>query len=192
MVSKQKNSPLANVYKYGGKTSISTRGYCLIEYTVGQKKARKLESIPIYLGSITTLTEDTLQQYYIEKLQYDDVAIIKKFIPMDSIVEVNGFKYRLGGRTGNRIMVYPLYGLILDEKWNKYYQKIEKAISKKYYDEIDKKTGKNILSKAENIELYKILMDKFENSIFSKRVNTLDDTLKKGEIKFTQLSIEER
>lgn len=189
---KTKNSPLANVYKYGGKTSISTRGYCLIEYTVGQKKARKLESIPMYLGSITTLTEDTLQQYYIEKLQYDDVAIIKKFIPMDSIVEVNGFKYRLGGRTGNRIMVYPLYGLILDEKWNKYYQKIEKAISKKYYDEIDKKTGKNILSKAENIELYKILMDKFENSIFSKRVNTLDDTLKKGEIKFTQLSIEEQ
>ena len=33
---------------------------------------------------------------------------------------------------------------------------------------------------------------KFENSIFSKRVNTLGDTLKKGEIKFTQLSIEDQ
>ena len=181
---KTKNSPLSMVYKYGGKTSISTRCYCLIEYTVGKKKSRKLESIPVYWGNIKTLTEDILQQYYIEKSQYDDVAIIKKFIPMDSIVEVNGFKYRLGGRTGNRILVYPLYGLLLGKKWNKYYQKIE--------DEIDKKTGKNTLSKAENIELYKILTDKFENSIFSKRVNTLGDTLKKGEIKFTQLSIEDQ
>ena len=178
------NDPrLADVTKYGGVTTIAVAGYTLLEYKAGGKTVRSLEALPIYLGGSKKLTEEQMVEYFSNVLQQEnkekvvsDVIIRKKMIPSGSLIKYNGFYYYLAGKTGDRIILISAVQLCLPMDTMLYIKKIEKACSTGNFEEKDK-NGKQVLSKQQNEFVYELIIQKYQQSIFKKKVGAIGDTI---------------
>ena len=171
---KTKMSALSKVWEYGGKSSVATQGYTLIEYKNGGNKIRSLKELPILLGNSKNLTEDKILDYvkttFVSEGKIKDVDSIRvcvKFIPMNSLIRIDGAYYYLGGKTGEQLYIKNAMQLRLDKQWIKYIHKIEKANRNNDYDEVDKSNTK-VISKEKNKELYDLIICKLKNPPYSK------------------------
>ena len=87
------DSRLCNILRYGGRGSISSSGYCLVEYTKKKKTIRSLEAIPVYLGRKDILREEKLLEYLKNILNNEgkdtatDIRICIPFIPINSLIK---------------------------------------------------------------------------------------------------------
>ena len=190
---KTKQSALKNVNDYGGKRSISTQGYTLIEYTEKDKTTRLLKEIPIILGNHRKLTEENIIEYMNELLisegkdqEVRNIRVCEKFIPMNSLIKIDGAYYYLGGKTGEYLYVRNAMQLKLDRKWIKYIHKIEKANSKNNYDEVGNLKNK-IITSENNQELFDLILSKFNTLPYSKcKTGNLIDHLNKARENFIE------
>lgn len=170
---KTKQSALKNVNDYGGKRSISTQGYALVEYTEGNKTIRLLKEIPIILGDYRKLTEDNIIKYIndiliseVKTQEARNIRVCEKFIPMNSLIKIDGAYYYLGGKTEEYFYARNAMQLKLDRNWVKYVHKIEKANSKNNYDEVDNLKNK-IITSEKNQELFDLILSKFDKLPYS-------------------------
>lgn len=193
---KMKDERMQDVTKYGGLTNIAVSGYSLIEYKIKGNTVRSLESIPVYLGRVSSISEEELINYFSKIIQTEnpksvisDVRVCYKFIPSDALIKYNGFYYYLGGKTENNIYVRNAMEMCFGINIMNYIKKIEKALNNNEFSEKEK-NGELILSKAKNIELYLLIKDKFENKIFHKQMGTLKNIIILGEERFRELSLE--
>lgn len=193
---KMSDPRLQDVTKYGGLTAVSVAGYTLVEYCLNGKKVRSLEALPVYLGRSETLTDEQLTEYFYKEIGKENngkeitgLRICYKLIPAKSLVKYNGFYYYLGGKTVKYIWVNNAVQLCLQTNVMNYVKKLEKAIALNDYEETDQ-NGKNVLSKERNEELYKILKNKLNTTIFSRQMGTLRECIIKGEDKFCELTLE--
>lgn len=190
---KTKQSALKNVNDYGGKRSISTQGYTLIEYTEKDKTTRLLKEITIILGNHRKLTEENIIEYMNELLisegkdqEVRNIRVCEKFIPMNSLIKIDGAYYYLGGKTGEYLYVRNAMQLKLDRKWIKYIHKIEKANSKNNYDEVGNLKNK-IITSENNQELFDLILSKFNTLPYSKcKTGNLIDHLNKARENFIE------
>ena len=188
---------LCNIERYGGRTSISTSGYCLVEYIKKKKTIRSLEAIPVYLGRKDSLGEEKLLEYFKYYLNEDEkntvtnIRICLPFIPMKSLIKVNGYLYYLGGKTEDRFYVYNAQQLKMKKEEVEYIRKIEKAVLQSKFDEIDREKNP-ILSKEKNIELYEKIQEKLEKTVFGKRLSSIENILNEGKPNFIKLDVEKQ
>lgn len=195
---KMKDERLQDVSKYGGFTSVAISGYSLVEYKIKGDVIRSLEAIPVYLGRIDEVNEETLVEYFTKSLQQEnkkkkveDVRICKKFIPRGSKIKYNGFHYYLGGKTGSQIWLKNAVELCLDTKHYNYVKKLEKACETQNFNESDK--NKNfIITKECNEELFDIIVQKYSKSIYKNQVGVMGKLLINSVGKFEKLSKEEQ
>ncbi len=191
------DSRLCNILRYGGRGSISSSGYCLVEYTKKKKTIRSLEAIPVYLGRIDILREEKLLEYLKNILNNEgkdtatDIRICLPFIPMKSLVKIDGYLYYLGGKTENNFYIYNAQQLKMKKEEVEYIRKIEKAVSLSKFDEIDREKNP-VLTKEKNIELYDKIQDKIENTVYNKRLSSIEGILKEGKTKFVELDVEKQ
>lgn len=195
---KMQDERLRDVTKYGGLTNISVSGYSLVEYGIKGKQIRSLEAIPVYLGRVENLTEETLVAYFTDVLQKENtkceitqLRICYKFIPSNSLVRYNGFYYCLGGKTNDRIVVRNAVELHLDRDLINYVKKVEKAIMTNDYSETDK-NGKRVLAIEKNIQFYECILKKYTDGIYVKQIGVMGNILKEGKEKFERLNLEEQ
>lgn len=195
--SKTKDERLSDVTKYGGKTSISTSGYCLVEYEKKNKTIRSLEAIPVILGRRDKISTEELYAYIRKSLDNEskdvvsNLKIIVPFVPVGSLVKIDGYFYYLGGKTGNQLYIYNAIQLKLDHENVNYIRKIEKAISKNSFDEIDRDNNR-VITLEKNTNLFDEILKKLKTTILSKRLSRITDAIEKGRDKFIQLDLEEQ
>ena len=188
---------LCNIERYGGRTSISTSGYCLVEYTKKKKTIRSLEAIPVYLGRKKNLTEDILLEYFKYYLNEDekntvtDIRICLPFIPMKSLIKVNGYLYYLGGKTNEQLYINNAQQLKMKKEEVEYIRKIEKAVLLSKFDEIDREKNP-VITQEKNINLYEKIQNKLENTVFGKRLSSVENILNEGKPKFIKLDVEKQ
>ncbi len=194
---KSSDERLADVTKYGGMTSIKSTAYALVEYTVKGKTIRSLEGVPIYLGECAQ-DDERLFNYLQETLQRDNkkkpvenLSVRMYPVRFRSYVKIDGYYYYLAGATGSSIELKDAVPLYMPEKIEKYTKKIEKAVDKQRYDEIDK-NGVRIITSEKNQNVYNLLLARFEQGIFTNRFGLITDFLKEKRKQFAQLSIEEQ
>lgn len=72
-----------------------------------------------------------------------------------------------------------------------YIKKIEKACSTGNFEEKDK-NGKQVLSKQQNEFVYELIIQKYQQSIFKKKVGAIGDTIIEKREKFAEISLEEQ
>ena len=186
---------LCNIKRYGGRGSIKASGYCLVEYTKKKKTIRSLEAIPVYLGRKCSLSEEKLLEYLKDvlsdggKVAISDIRICLPFIPSNSLVKIDGYLYYLGGKSNDQIQLFNAYQLKMKKEEIEYIRKIEKAVLLSKFDEIDREKNP-ILSKEKNIELYEIIQDKIENTVYSKRLSSFEKFLKEAKFKFININID--
>lgn len=188
---------LCNIERYGGRGSIFASGFCLLEYVKKKKTIRSLEAIPVYLGRKDSLSEEKLLNYFRYILNDDgkdsvsDIRICLSFIPRKSLVKINGYLYYLGGKTNDQIQLFNAYQLKMKKEEVEYIRKIEKAVSMSKFDEVDREKNP-ILTEEKNIDLYEKIQDKIKNSVYSKRMASFEDFLKKSKSEFIKIDLEKQ
>lgn len=182
------DSRLADVTKYGGKTSIKTQCYCLVEYMVGGKKVLSLEAVPTYLGNIDELKDEKLIAYLVRALTLEnkkktvsDVQIKLKKVPFNTKIELDGFEYWLGGKTNSNIYAKNARPLCLDYTWEKYIKRLDKLAENGMNVKSD-----SVISSEKNCELYDLLLDKMR-MVYKNKKTPILQTVECGEKQFVKL-----
>lgn len=194
---KTNDERLCNILRYGGRTSISTSGYCLVEYVKKKKTVRSLEAIPVYLGRKDSLSEEKLLNYFNYILNdggkdsVSDIRICLPFIPMNSLIKIDGYLYYLGGKTGEQIYIYNAQQLKMKKEEAEYIRKIEKAVSLSKFDEIDREKNP-VLTEERNIDLYEKIQKKIEKTVYKHRLTSIENSLIDGKQKFVNLDFEKQ
>lgn len=177
----KKDSRMSDVTKYGGYTSVTITYYFVVEHQEGKKKAICIEGLPLYCKEMVEKTENGLEKYCIEQLGYDNVRILCRKLKIQSLLEVDGYRMYLSGKTGNQLIMRNAVNLCMSQKSIAYVKKIEKYMETEIQDDM--------LCKTDNIRLYDELAEKHISSIYNKRLNPVGVKLIKAREKFEGLSI---
>ena len=178
---KTKDERMFDVKKYGGFSSVTISYFFLVEHEKKGKKVRTLEAMPLYLEEMLCNDEDSLMSYCKHKLILNNPSIRLKKIKIQSLVRKDGFYLHISGKTGNQIIMRNAVPLCLRQKWINYIKKIENINNNAY---LDKDINYDL-----NMELYQMLIDKHNNSIYAKRPNPVGDKIMDGKDKFAELSL---
>lgn len=181
---KGKDARMQNIMKYGGFTNVSGAYFFLVEHEEKGKKIRTLEQLPIYVSNMCDGSKEFLEQYCVEKLGLVNPNIRIAKIKMQSLIQINGYRYHLSGRTGKQIILRNAVNMCLNQNWCNYIQKVDK------YNET--KSLPKEITQEKNVELYYLLVEKHKNGIFSKRLNPVGKKLEEGDQAFGQLSLTEQ
>lgn len=181
------NGRLCDVTKYGGRTGIAIASYCLVEYVVSGKLVKSIEALPICLGATELLTEEQIKDYLLLVLQNENkgktverLNVKKKCIQMNSLIRLDGFLYRLRGKSEDAICLNNAQSLILDDETSNYIYKMERE------DE-----GGNGVDAQQNCHLYHVLLTTIAK-YYSNRKNTIYQQLVKYEDNFKKSDIKEQ
>lgn len=189
--------------KYGGYNKPGVMFYIPVYYRAGKKSEVIIMSVEVLYGERFLREPDFAKEYAFKRLEYilqkpvDDVAFPMGMRPwkVNTVLSLDGFRVCIAaiGSRGKCLVAQPIMQFSSDYFWQYYMKKIETFIDKCsknpnyiYDEEYDK------ISKAKNEELYDIYLDKFKNSIYSKRWNSPIDTLEKGRSLFVNLEIKEQ
>lgn len=175
---------LKDVEKYGGYKSISGAYFFLVEHEVKKKKVRTLEFMPLYLKDKIGEDTEKMEKYCRVFLGLINPSIRMKKIKFQSLVRRNGYYMHISGRTGNQIVMRNAISLCLKREWVNYIKKVEN-ITEKGFTETE-------ITEEKNLELYDVLAEKMQNSIFQKRPNPVGKKLADSREKFIALSKEDQ
>lgn len=188
---------LSDVTKYGGRTSISTQCYCLVGYKVNGKNVLSLEALPVYIGDVQKVSENTILNYLKKALQaeYKNKEVTKielkyKCIRFNSLLKIDGHMYHIGGKTDAMIYLKNAEPLIINYELATYAKKIEKAISLNYFEECDK-DGNLLISVDNNIQLFNCISDKIE-TVYKNKKSSIISTIQDGANTFATLSVKDQ
>ena len=101
-------------------------------------------------------------------------------------MKINGFYLYLTGRTGTRLNVINAVQMILDYENMYYVKRIADASERKYTDEDYEEH--EVISKENNLRLYRQLEEKHRDTIYQKRPNPMGSKLQEMEGRFEELS----
>lgn len=184
-----KDERLASIEKYGGYNKASGAYFILVQSD--DKKGRPVTSfkyVPVYLTKKLEESQENMLRYCREEFKLVNPRILLPKIKMDALLEVDGFRMHLSGRTGNRLLFKGANQLILSTNMQKALKKAGKVCADYA---VNKKAGiseRLELSETDLRELYETFQDKLMNTVYGKRLSAQIDTLEKGKLKFKALS----
>lgn len=194
---KSSDPRLQDVTKYGGVTSILNTAYALVEYTVKGQRVRSLEAIPLYVAA-TSKDDPALYAYLQQALQMENKKALVEGLSVRlypvrqrALVKLDGYYYHLGGMTGSSIYLLDAVPLYLSGGWVSYVKKIEKALERSFFHDVDK-NGQAVLTNEKNQALYDLLVQKLSASIYKNKKCTIINTLVQGRDAFAALSLEQQ
>lgn len=193
---KTEDDRLSNIDKYGGYNKVTGAYMVLVEHMEKKKLIRTLEFIPVYLADKIEKDEKLLEDYLINTLKLKEINIIRRKILMNSLLEIDGFKVHMTGRSGNSLVLANAIQLCIDREKEDYIRNLIKfktrfENSKLKIDEIKVYKGENI-EKDKNIELYDEFIYKLTETIYGIKFNYMGNTLIENRDKFIDLSIEKQ
>ena len=175
---------MRDVKKYGGYTSLSVAYFFIVRHKEGKKENVTIEALPLHCKDKVEREKRGLERYCEEVLGYGEVSIIRRKLKIQSLLEFNGYKVHLSGKTVNQLILRNAVSLCLPTKWVTYIKKLEKAVDIKIIEEV--------ITPENNIKLYDILADKHVNTVYAKRLNAFGKKLLDGREKFVLLGVEEQ
>mgnify|MGYP001316299925 CR=1 FL=1 len=181
---KSSDNKLNDVTKYGGSTSVATAYFIVVEHEKKNKLIRTIETVPIYLADQIEKNPELLEEYCKNILKLINPRVCVRKIKMQSLLKRNGYYAHITGCTGKQYYLKNAVNLCLCQEWVTYIKKVEKYIDKKVLDDL--------ISKEKNIELYDVLVDKHNNTIYKNRPNPVGEKLQGLRKDFEILKIEEQ
>lgn len=190
---KSSDEKLHDISKYGGYSSVTGSYFVLVEYEEKGKKKRSIEYIPLYMHD--RLEKDKDQKLLKEFLEKDrniqDPKILIAKIRKHTLLQVDGFFYRLSGRTGNNLNLTNAVELIMDDWTAKTVNKVARFMKRKAINR-NARVYQNEFHIQELERLYDFYLDKLENGIYQYRKNNQAELIRDGKDKFMDLKTEEQ
>ena len=188
---------------YGGYNKPAAAFFVVVKYKTGKKQDAMI--MPVELSISESFANDqTFALQYAKKtvssirnkaVDQVEFPLGKRILKVNTMLSLDGFRCCITGKSqgGKCIVLMPLMPLTVGKSMEDYIKAIE-SFSKKttenvhiQYDENHSKVNREM-----NIELYDLLVEKLEHSIYSKRPNCPMETLKNGRNAFEVLSISEQ
>ncbi|SEI43813.1 CRISPR-associated endonuclease Csn1 [Lachnospiraceae bacterium A10] len=189
--------------KYGGYNKPGVMFFIPVRYKLKKKTAVIVMSVELLHGKHFLEDDDFAKEYAFKRLEHilgkpvDEVEFPMGMRPwkVNTVLSLDGYRVCITGTAGggSRLIAQGIIQFSYSQEWINYIHKIEKFVEKvnqnrKYIfdEEFDK------VSRNKNIELYDLYIEKYENTIYEKRLNRPIEFLKKGRELFLELSIIEQ
>ena len=99
------DNPYLNITRYGAYNKVSVAHYALVEVEIGGRIERIIEPVPLALRmqirNQLDQGETILTDYFKSALSTQHVRIIIQELPFNSVLEIDGYRCRIRGKTGN-------------------------------------------------------------------------------------------
>lgn len=182
-----------DIEKYGGYSYVKGAYFCLVEYTLKKKRVRTLE--PVYIHLKEKFEKNPIE-YCTDYLKLQEPAIVEKKIFIESLIELDGKRYHITGRTGDEIVGKHPYQLILDDFSIQYIKEISEYVAKcserkTIIDHVMFKVGNKTfqISSENNIRLYEIFLDKLNSTVYQRMLKSIEKTVCDGKDIFAKLEV---
>lgn len=193
------DSPVSDIGKYGGYNKAKAAYFVLIQSKLNEETVYTLETIPLILRNNIQSNKD--KETYIQKqwkkngTKMEHPLVCLGHIPVQSLLEINGFKAHLSGKNGKTFSLRNAEQLCINEADTAVLKKIlkfnQRAVLSKKGEEISINPFDNIQEEDLN-RLYHVFEDKLTNQIYKVKLGKQAAVLKKGEETFNRLSPEQK
>ncbi len=185
-----------DISKYGGYSDVKGAYFCLVEHTLKKKRVRTFETVYVYLKD--KYEKDPIE-YCTNYLGLQDPVIVEKKIFMQSLIEIDGKRHHITGRTGNELYIKHAYQLVLDDFSTKYIKEISEYIAKcaernTTIDHVMYKIGNRTfqINAENNIKLYEVYMEKLASNVYQRMLKNIEETVRYGKEEFEKLGVKEQ
>lgn len=193
------DSPVSDIGKYGGYNKAKAAYFVLTQSKLNENTVYTLETIPLILRNNIQSNKD--KETYIQKqwkkngTKMEHPLVCLGHIPVQSLLEINGFKAHLSGKNGKTFSLRNAEQLCINEADTAVLKKIlkfnQRAVLSKKGEEISINPFDNIQEEDLN-RLYHVFEDKLTNQIYKVKLGKQAAVLKKGEETFNRLSPEQK
>lgn len=200
---KSSDERLADVKKYGGFTKLKIAYMlpyiCKVKTKKGDnREIKRICPVPILVDNKFKDNND-MEKYVLSQVPIKKGEIIEELkihnakLKVGTLIKYNGFKYYVGGRSGESFCSDSGMQLILginEEKYIKELVKYRNALNTN--KEIKAEEFSSKITKDNNIGLYNVLIDKMNASIYRKATNNKYEMLNDEKVreKFESLTVE--
>ena len=190
----KKNSPKSNIEKYAGYTKATATFFALVSYTDEKGKCVKA-FVPVNLYTVLEYNNDPVGyvKTALEKMgtKAKDVSLLIPRIKYNQLLSIDGFRMHISAESGEKaIICKPAMQLILSPKNEKYVKRLTAYMDKcAEYKSEQPITAFDGITAGENLELYRTLTGKIEQSILKVKFENIANILKSGEEQFQKLSL---
>lgn len=183
-----------NAGKYGGYNKVAGAYFMLVEHTVKGSRKRSLVDMPLYMAK-TNGNGDAVLRMLEQNKGLEDPKVIIPHIGFASVIEVDGFRMYLSGRTGTNLVYAPAHQLVVGYEKEKYIRNILKVCERaaeyarlhkneempiSEYDQVNLKT---------NLEVYDLFASKVESAVYRIRLSAQSANLRNARGTFEGLSL---
>lgn len=188
---------LADPSKYGGYNNVKGAYFMMVESIEKGKARRSIVDMPIHLAGIDPEDPAVIEMLVRDK-GLNEPRILVPHIGINSIIEIDGCRMYLTGRTGTNLDYALAHQLILGYENELYLRNILKycdrdmEYSHTHRNEELKISEYDGLSAEENLKLYDLFVSKLENTVYRVRLSAQAENLKKARGRFEELSVEKQ
>lgn len=176
-----------DVSKYGGYNKRSVTYFIIVEFDKGKKRSRAIQ--PVYLHLENLYRENPIA-YCENILNLVNPAIIRSHIMVGSLLEIDGKRLYLSGRTSNSLIYRHAYPLLMDDIRAQYVKNmrkyVDRCMARRAELPVSKYSG---LTTEDNCEFYDWFTRKCDETVYAGLFNSLKEHLVNGKDKFAALSI---
>lgn len=189
--------------KYGGYNMATISFFVLVKYNAGKKK--DVMFTPVELMYADRFLDDAQFRVEYAKKMIDRIRNCEakeicfplgdRILKINTVLSLDGFRMCLSGNSsyGKVILLSGHMSFIANYKFERYIKRLRMLLEKRhqnpsYYFE----SSQDKVTLEENVKLYDLYIDKLQNSVFSKRLNSPVQTLIDGRPLFISLSIQEQ
>lgn len=165
---------LCNVGRYGGYANMSTAYFFLVESGT-KKRKRTIETVPASLSA--SAGDPGFLEEYCRKIGLSDPNILIPKIHIGALMEKNGFRFHITGKSGNALCMRNAESLHLSEKEAEYADRLEDALAS---------GNMHRITKEENTWFYGQLLKRHTEGKFKKRPNSMGEKLSEWEGRFLE------
>ena len=181
----KENKPIE---KYGGYNKITGAYYCVVEHTVKGKRSRSIEPVFLYKK---TLYESDPVAYCREILSLEEPKIIYPRLLTGALVEIDGKRLYICGRTGDSLSCRHDYQLALSASDEKYIKALSQHVSRCNAEKNDNVplSLKSDISRENNVKLYELFVAKLQAPVYFRLFSKQLEKLQNEAEKFRGLSL---
>jgi CRISPR-associated endonuclease Csn1 len=179
------------IEKYGGYNKVSGSYFALVEHGKGKKRIRTIQPVPVHVASQIKSNEDLERHYASEGLDAPKVLVPK--ILTFALMEIDGFRVHIAGRTNNNIIYRCAEQAILSEADYAYCKQIFNHVAKTKEKSGNDKTvpaSDYGIDPERSLALYDALTEKYGGQKYGAVFKGLSEKLAKGREAFASLSPE--
>lgn len=183
----KRSDPRMNPEKYGGYNKLTGAYFMLVEHTEKKKRIRSIETV--FLMDKVLYERDPIG-YCTSVLGLSDPKILMPKIKIDSLVEYDGFRMHISGRSDVRILYKNANQLVLSPEETQYIKQISKYLERCQSAREDLKvTSFDAITLQKNEMIYCTLSDKLANMRYGVKYASESNGLIEQYKLFQKLSI---